>query len=223
MCGRFYLQADILALESEFDIHDHGLELSPRYNIAPSTNILTIIQRDQQKQAEWMRWGLVPFWSKGIDPRYSMFNARAETLSSKPAFKNPFKRTRCVIPVSGYYEWRQASSGKQPYAIAREDGKVLALAGIWDTWHDDKITIQSCSIITQQATGSLATIHDRMPVVIQPAAYSHWLDPSLDNTDELTALLSEDNAIPFTFWPVSTAVNSPRNDGPDLITRQTMI
>lgn len=217
MCGRFYLEAEMLALESEFDILDQGLDLSPRYNIAPSTNILTITQLDQKNQVEFMRWGLVPFWSKGIDPRYSMFNARAETLTSKPAFKKPFKRSRCLIPASGYYEWRTEAGVKQPYAIAREDGKLLALAGVWDSWHDDKTQINSCTIITKEACPQLADLHERMPVVISHDAYNDWLDPAIEDTDYLHNLLRYSDTMDFAYWPVSPAVNSPRHDTAELI------
>ena len=155
MCGRFYLAASKEQIGQTFDVDLGQLKLQSCYNIAPSQQILTITQNQQKKQAQLMRWGLIPFWSQGIDSRYNMINARSESIQVKPAYQRPFKRTRCLIPASGYYEWKKEKEQKQPYCISRKDSGLMAFAGIWDSWKGPSETICSCSIVTTSAVPPL--------------------------------------------------------------------
>jgi putative SOS response-associated peptidase YedK len=188
-----------------------------------------------------VRWGLVPFWAK--DPKIGgrMINARAETVDSKPAFRHAFKRRRCLLPADGYYEWQRpdgtgssdepgggakASGAKQPYFITRADGRPLAFAGLYELWRDaelpddhERAWLWTATIITTSAPDELGKIHDRMPMVIAPDRWSDWLDPACDDPADLMALLAPAAAGGLTSYPVSTAVNSVRNNGPQLIER----
>lgn len=217
MCGRFYLEADRQTLLSEFALSESTETVTPHYNITPAMNIDCIIQEDDQNRLVRMRWGLVPFWSKGIDPRYSMYNARAETLQTKPAFKKPYTRSRCLIPVSGYYEWHEASGRKNPYAITCHEQSIVALAGIWDRWHDEKVQIDSCAIITKEANPQLSCIHHRMPVSIHPMHYADWLNPNITDPDALEPIMFVNDSINLSYWAISSSVNSPKNNSVDLL------
>lgn len=165
-----------------------------------------------------LRWGLVPSWSKGPDNRYSMINARAETVKSKPAYRNAFKQRRCLIPAEGFYEWRAGEGGKTPFLIRRAGGEPFAMAGLWERWHGSEgDTIESCTILVTDANALVRAIHDRMPVILGREDYAAWLDPGNRDADGLLAMLKPDAAAPWTMHPVSRQVNSPRNDGPGLL------
>jgi len=183
-----------------------------------------------------VRWGLVPFWAK--DPKIGsrMINARAETVSSKPAYRHAFKRRRCLLPADGYYEWQRPDGSeadtpggkgpKQPYFICRGDGGPLAFAGLYELWRDaalpddhERAWLWTATIITTSATDELGKIHDRMPMVIEPARWADWLDPAADDPADLAALLAPAAASGLISYPVSTTVNSVRNNGPELLMR----
>lgn len=217
MCGRFYLDAEREYIEQAFDVDLGNLDLVPRYNIAPSQPILTITQDSQGRHAQYMRWGLIPAWSKGVDARYSMINARIESIHEKPAYKRPFKRTRCLIPASGFYEWQKTIQGKQPFCIAHKDGDLLALAGIWDTWKGEGDPVHSCSIVTTTANEDVKDIHERMPVALAAKDHVPWLDSDNQNVEDLRQRLASRTDIEFSAWPISQAVNKPTHDEPDLI------
>jgi len=219
MCGRFYLDENKIDIEQSFDVDLNQLDFQSRYNIAPTQQLLTITQDQQGKQARRMRWGLIPSWSNGIDSRYNMINARAESIHVKPAYRRPFKRSRCLIPASGYYEWKMEKEGKQPYCITRKDNELIAFAGIWDTWESKSDKIQSCSIITTHANQSLEAIHVRMPVIISAERFDSWLDPTIENEEKLRGFLEPFQVPDLIFWPISKAVNSPKNDYPEIINK----
>jgi putative SOS response-associated peptidase YedK len=184
-----------------------------------------------------VRWGLVPFWAK--DPKIGsrLINARAETVASKPAFRHAFKRNRCLLPADGYYEWQRPDGteadtpggkggGKQPYFITRGDGGPLAFAGLYELWRDDALPddherawLWTATIITTSAPDELGKIHDRMPMVIAPDRWADWLDPAADDPADLVALLAPAASSGLISYPVSTTVNSVRNNGPELISR----
>jgi putative SOS response-associated peptidase YedK len=182
-----------------------------------------------------VRWGLVPFWAK--DPKIGsrMINARAETVASKPAFRHAFKRRRCLLPADGYYEWQRpdgteddvpGKGAKQPYFICRGDGGPLAFAGLYELWRDaalpddhERAWLWTATIITTSAPDELGRIHDRMPMIIEPDRWADWLDPAADDPADVAALLAPAASSGLTSYPVSTAVNSVRNNGPELITR----
>ncbi len=218
MCGRFVQYSDPEVYAAHFDL-DTLCEATPRHNVAPSQAVLTIRQTDQGKrELVPLRWGLVPSWSKGPDNRYSMINARAETVATKPAYRNAFKHRRCLIPSEGFYEWKAEPSGKTPFLIRREDRAPFAMAGLWERWHDKgDDALESCTIIVTEANTLVRSIHDRMPVILPPADYAAWLDSENRDTDALLAMLKPVDPAQWTVHRVSQRVNSPRNDGPELV------
>ena len=223
MCGRFVQHADPEIYASRYDAE--VLQALPArtgqgYNVAPTQRVLAVRTADgRERELAPLRWGLVPHWSKGPDERYSMINARAETVHSKPAYRDAFRRRRCLIPAEGFYEWRAARGGKQPYLMRRDDGEPFVMAGLWETWSPDDGAqpLESCTIIVTDANDLIAPVHDRMPVILGDADLDAWLDPANQDSDALQALLRPAPTGGWRLHPVSKVVNSPRNDSPDLI------
>ena len=180
MCGRFTLFEPDKVLAKEFGVSDFPPR-SPRYNIAPSQPIAAVraVPAGSGRELALLRWGLIPSWSKDPAIGNRLINARAETAKEKPSFRNAFRRHRCLIPASGFYEWLRWERGKQPYFVRMRDGHPFAFAGLWDRWESpDKGVIETCTILTTAANDVLAPIHDRMPVILPPREYDRWLDPS---------------------------------------------
>jgi len=218
MCGRFALYNTAEAIENHFRIRLPAI-FSPRYNIAPSQQVLTITaDAGGPRQAAYRRWGLIPGWAKDMKIGYKMINARAESIADKPAFRAAFKRRRCLIPASGFYEWGRVETGKQPYFIRLRDGDVLAFAGLWESWTgpEDGRTVESCTIITTDANRSVGEIHNRMPAMVAPEMYDLWLSPESDR-DRLLGLLQPFPDRKTVAYPVGAAVNNPQNDIPACI------
>lgn len=175
MCGRFALVTEKHVLQMLFDL-ELRRELEPRYNIAPSEEVLALRQRpDGSREAIWLKWGLVPYWAKDRTIGNKLINARSETAFQKPAFRDAFRRRRVLVPVSGFYEWKKVARGKQPYYIRMKDGNPFALGGLWDSWPKESPPLESCTILTTPANERVAPIHDRMPVIIPLEAYTLWL------------------------------------------------
>jgi putative SOS response-associated peptidase YedK len=218
MCGRFVQHSDPDVYASHFEL-DSVCAATPRYNLAPTQPVLVIRSTAEGKrELVPLRWGLVPSWSKGPDNRYSMINARAETVSTMPSFRNAFRRRRCLVPADAFYEWKATGKGKTPFLIRRADGEPFGMAGLWERWHGrDDETIESCTIIVTDANTVVRELHDRMPVILAPEDYATWLDPSTKDTEQLRAMLRPADPEPWTLQPVSRRVNSPRNDGPELL------
>jgi putative SOS response-associated peptidase YedK len=218
MCGRFVQYSAPEVYASRFDL-DSICEATPRYNLAPTQPVLAIRQSGAGKrELVPLRWGLVPSWSKGPDSRYSMINARAETVNSKPAYRNAFKYRRCMIPAEGFYEWKAGKGGKTPFLIRREDKEPFAMAGSWGSWRgQDGEALESCTIIVTDANELVRDIHDRMPVILAGEDCAGWLDPDNKDTDALLQVLAPTNPEPWTMHPVSRQVNRPRNEGPELL------
>jgi putative SOS response-associated peptidase YedK len=178
-----------------------------------------------ERELRVVRWGLVPFWAKDVKIGSRMINARAETVAEKPAFRRAFAKRRCLLPADGYYEWQaMAGAPKQPMYITREDGRSLAFAGLYELWRDPAIErddpdawLWTATVITTSAPDELGMIHDRMPMIIDPGSWTDWLDPANSDVADVRALLSPAAASGLTTFPVSTAVNSVRNNGPQLI------
>jgi putative SOS response-associated peptidase YedK len=222
MCGRFVQFSDPECYASRYAIDIPFAVDGPRYNLTPTQTVLAIRAEPSGRRALVpLRWGLVPHWSKGIDHRYSMINARAETVHQRPAFRDAFRHRRCLIPTEGFYEWRATSSGRQPYLICRADRAPFTMAGLWERWLDldepSRPPLESCTIIVTEANALVAKLHERMPVVLPHEAHAAWLDPHLDDPDLLRALLQPTSPDGWTVFPVSRAVNNPRNDGRELI------
>ena len=214
MCGRFTLKTPervkFERLVNTFDLDN----IIPRYNIAPTQNVLAVLERDSVREVTYLQWGLIPFWSKEAK---GFINARVETIDEKPTFSESFQRRRCLIPADGFYEWERAGKKiSQPYYFQMKDGAPFVFAGVWDRWKSDGNTINSCAIITTSANELLATIHHRMPVIMPPESHELWLNEEADR-DELLALLQPYPADLMESFPVSTRVNRGGVEGADLI------
>lgn len=218
MCGRFTLAADTKKLTEAFSGVEIPENLPPRYNVAPSQPVAVIANNNPHK-LEFFRWGLIPSWAKDPAIGSQMINARAETLAEKASFKNAYRRRRCLILADGFYEWRTSpdGGGKTPVYIHLASGQPFAFAGLWETWQTAEDTILSCTIITTSPNELMAQIHNRMPVILPPAAYEQWLDPAERRPEELNSLLRPYPAELMLAYPVSKMVNSPKNDSSELI------
>ena len=224
MCGRFVIFRDFEQIELFFPIDTTAVELRPNYNIAPTHEIPAIVNHGGNNEMVLFHWGLIPFWAKDRSIGYRMINARSETVATKPAFRNAFKARRCLILADGFYEWKKIKGKKQPMLITLSDGSPLAFAGIWETWQPKESElgpIKSCAILTTAACDVLAEIHHRMPVILHKDAWQAWLDPENKDVNGLQRLMAENTLTEFTFHPVSTQVNSVRNNYPELIVEVT--
>jgi len=253
MCGRFASARKRQELLAEFDVQRDRVTdpLQPDYNVAPTKPVYAVLTRPAEKPAEpgdaenaadggpraerqlrVVRWGLVPFWAKDASIGSRMINARAETVAEKPAFRRAFAKQRCLLPADGFYEWvtNDPKTGdpdrprKQPYYIYREDGRVLAFAGLYERWHDKSrpdddpaATLWTATIITTRAEDEVGRIHDRMPMVIDPSRWADWLDPEATSPEAVHELLAPAAVMHLTSHAVSTDVNSVRHNGPGLI------
>jgi len=219
MCGRFSQQRPASELAEIFAAEPLADELGPRFNVAPTDDALVVVQRDDRRAITAYRWGLIPHWADSSKVGSRMFNARAETLTSSPAFRDALRRKRCLVPVDGFYEWKREGTRRQPFLIAQADGRPLALAGLWSGWRDpaaDRV-IRTFTIVTAGPNAQVAELHDRMPVVVPEEAWSTWLDPHLEDSGELQGLLQPNEAVDLRILAVSRLVNDVRNDGPELI------
>jgi len=228
VCGRYTSTSTSEQVAAFFAAEEVKTEELPlRYNVAPSQLVYAIAERrrtdDQpQRQLGSFRWGLVPSWAKDPSIGNRMINARAETLSSRNAYKRALVRHRCIIPADAFYEWQirelEGKRQKAPYVIRHRDGSPLAFAGLWEVWHDaEDQPLRTCVIITTEANRLLAPIHDRMPVVLPPDAWDEWLDPENQDVSRLQKLLVPAPAKEFEAYEISTLVNNVRHEGPELI------
>jgi len=219
MCGRFTLAVVGAELESEFEGTQFPSNLAPRFNIAPSQPVLAI-PNDGRNVADFFVWGLIPSWAKDPSIGSRLINARGETLGAKPSFRSSYRYQRCVIPADGFYEWKasQGSKLKVPYYIQLADGRPFGLAGLWAEWHaPDGSMVRSCTIVTTVPNELMATIHSRMPVILNREDRSVWLDPAPKAPPALDHVLRPYSVGPLRAFPVSTTVNSPANDRPECI------
>ena len=228
MCGRYASSRPPEDLAERFAAPLRDEPIPPRWNVAPTDPVYAVVNRrpegaeEPQRQLRVLRWGLVPSWSKDAKGGAKMINARAETLLAKPAFRSAVARRRCLLPADGYYEWMtRPGQPKQPFFIRRADGEPVALAGIYEFWRDpeggpDAPWLATCAVVTTAAGESLRLLHDRMPVVLDPAECEAWLDPRVAE-EEAVELLGSAAHEALEAVPVSTAVNSVRNDGPELV------
>jgi putative SOS response-associated peptidase YedK len=252
MCGRYASARSRIELLEEFSVQRDRVDepLKPDYNVAPTKPVYAVMTRSPraedlaedaaesdrkpERELRVVRWGLVPFWAKDISIGSRLINARAETVSEKPAFRAAFAKRRCLLPADGYFEWQPPPVGtkgpKQPYFICRPDHGVLAFAGLYELWRDRAVDrddsaagpqppawLWTATIITTTAPDELGEIHDRMPMVIDPASWTDWLDPGNTDVADVRALLAPAAASGLTSYPVAPLVNSVRNNGPELI------
>jgi putative SOS response-associated peptidase YedK len=218
MCGRFSQQRPASELSEIFAAEPLVDDLGPRYNVAPTDEALVVVQREERRGLTAYRWGLIPHWATEARSGSKMFNARAETLTTSPVFRESFKRKRCLVPVDGFYEWKREGSLRQPYRITRADGRPLALAGLWTGWRDPatETVRRTFTIVTSAPNRAMADVHDRMPVIVPEEAWARWLDPDPADRGELLGLLTPSDATDLDIRAVSRLVNDVRNDGPEL-------
>ena len=217
MCGRYALATPVDDLQRRFGFAGRP-NLAPNYNVAP-TRAAPVLRRradDGGRELALVRWGLVPAWSEGPDSRFSMLNARAETVATKPAYRAAFRQRRCLVPADGFYEWQKRDGRKQPYFIHPKDGEPMAFAGLWERWasHDGQQVIESFTIVVTDANKLVRPIHDRMPVILAPDDFERWLDPTAADG---RALLKPCPPEWLEAYPVGTRVNSPGNNDPGLL------
>jgi len=201
MCGRYSIY-DIMAMEARFNITINA-DINPMYNAAPSM-LLPIITNVSPSELTQARWGLIPSWAK--DKSFKMINARAETISEKPAYRKPFRERRALIPANSFFEWKATEGGKVPYLIQRKDRKLFSFAGIWDTWIFENKEITSFSIITTDADSLMKSVHDRMPVILRKEDEMEWLKRPASE------LLKPFDSSELMMYQVSQTVNSPANN-----------
>ena len=248
MCGRYASSRRPQDLAEEFEIDEAMVKesvaepLAPDYNVAPTKEVYAVVTRpprtddggqaeEPARQLRVLRWGLVPFWAKDPAIGSRMINARMETVTEKPAFRQAFAKRRCLLPADGYYEWyateQRTKAGKpvkQPFFIRPEDGSVMAMAGLYEIWRDptreddDPQRFRwTCTVLTTTAEDAVGHIHDRMPLLVEPERYAAWLDPVQDDPELLRSLLVPAAPGRLEAYPVSTAVNNVRNNGPELL------
>lgn len=218
MCGRFTLRTtgEEVARQFQLDLFE---ELRPRYNVAPTQEVASVRQRGagEGRELAMLRWGLVPSWAKDLAIGNRMINARAETAAEKPSYRSAFKKRRCLVLADGYYEWKKTAEGKQPMHMHRADDGVFGFAGLWERWSKGDGPVESCTIITTAATGGLAEVHDRMPVIVKAENYDAWLDPEFVAVEELQRILGDGDEGELVATEVSTLVNNPRNEDPKCV------
>lgn len=219
MCGRFTLGTPAQTLQQIFELPEVP-QLPPRYNIAPSEAVATvrIPEQNAERELALLRWGLIPPWAKEPEIGNRMINARSETVANSPAYRQAFRRRRCLIPADGFYEWQRVDRRKQPFYLRMRDGSPFAFAGLWEQWRaHDGPPVETCTILTTEPSELLRPIHDRMPVILDPADWELWLDPAVREPDRLLPLLRPYTADKMEAYPVGQLVNNPANDLPDCI------
>jgi putative SOS response-associated peptidase YedK len=222
MCGRARLSSDVSEIKLVFSIPPHRPtpNFPANWNAAP-TEDLPVVRFDLkagERSLDMMRWGLVPYWAKDLKIGFSTINAKAEGIDRKPAFREAFRRRRCLVPIDSFYEWQKRDGDKQPYAVALADERLMALAGLWENWRSpDGEWLRSFAIVTTAANRLLAPVHDRMPVILDPPAWPSWLGETVAEAPRLKALLVPYPAEKMTLWPVSKRVGNVRNKDPGLI------
>ena len=218
MCGRFSLSTPPEQIARQFRLTTTP-SVTPHYNIAPTQNVSAIRTTDAGRQLAALRWGLIPAWADDAKIGNRMINARSETAATSPAFRRAFRERRCLIVADGFFEWQKVDAKtKQPFFIRLEDDAPFGFAGLWEAWRGpDGAVVESCTILTTTPNELVSAVHDRMPVLLPPTAYDTWLDPQQNDVATLQALLAPYPAEEMMAYPVTTLVNSPRNDGAELV------
>jgi putative SOS response-associated peptidase YedK len=224
MCGRFVSSSPPDEVARYFDAQPTAeAALEPNWNVTPTSDVYVVLVDGGLRRVAPHHWGLVPWWAKTPTIANKLINARAEGLAEKNAFKQAFRKRRCLVPADGFYEWQKISgqNAKQPHFVHRRDDEPLAFAGLWEEWRgpecDGSEVLRSTTIVTTTANETMATIHDRMPVILPPTAWDEWLDPANDDLRTLGRLLVSAPSTILTLHPVSTEVGNVRNQGPHLV------
>jgi len=215
MCGRYaFTKTEGKKLKERFRLKKIPKDLKPRYNISPTQDVPVILNVLPQ-EITMVRWGLIPHWAKDENLKYSMINAKAETITEKPTYRGPIKSRRCLVIADSFYEWKKAEGTKQPYRIFLKNEELFAFAGIWDCWKKDDKMINSCSIITIDPNEMMSNIHDRMPVILPPEKEEEWL--SAVSVDKALKLLNAYDEKKMEAYEISTLVNSPSNNTQEVL------
>ena len=215
MCGRYRLSRRKQIIAEHFEVLPDDDDWTPRYNIAPTQRVLVIRQHPKEpcRDLSLVRWGLIPSCAKEASGAAGMINARSESATTKPAFRDALKSRRCLIPADGFYEWMRAGKTKQPYCFEVDKGELFAFAGLWERWKDPNGNwIKSCSILTTTPNAVTAPFHDRMPVILNPDNYDLWLDPGFTDVAAVSEMLKPYDARVMRCFPVSTRINHAVND-----------
>jgi putative SOS response-associated peptidase YedK len=219
MCGRFTQERPVADLAEIFGAEPLVEDPGEHYNLAPTDEALVVVERDDRRAVTAYRWGLIPHWAGDARIGSRMFNARAETLTASPAFRDAFRRRRCLVPADSFYEWKREGTIRQPYRVSQANGLPLALAGLWAGWRDPSTgnVRRTFTIVTTSPNGALSDLHDRMPVIVPQANWARWLTPAAADGGELRAMLEPNDAVELEIYAVSRKVNDVRQDGPALI------
>jgi putative SOS response-associated peptidase YedK len=213
MCGRFTLTRSAAEIAEHFGLAA-APALTPRFNVAPTQRVLAVrAPAPGAREAVALHWGLVPFWASHARDAARHINARVETLTERPAFREAAERRRCLVPADGFYEWRGARREREPFYVALAQGELFAMAGLWERWQEPSgALLESVAIVTTAATQNLAPLHDRMPLLVDPAGYDAWLDPAQRDVAAVLARLPSTRGGALRLRRVSTRVNDIRND-----------
>jgi len=215
MCGRYRLSRRKQLIEEHFDCDPWEDDWTPRFNLAPTQPVPVIRQHPKEpvRQISIMRWGLIPNWERGASIASGTINAKSETAATKPAFRDPLRLRRCLIPADGFYEWARKGASKQPYCFEVKDCELFGFAGLWDGWKDSNANwVKTCSILTTTPNAVTSAVHDRMPVILDPGSYDLWLDPGMQDVAAISELLKPYDARSMRCYPVSTRINHVAND-----------
>jgi putative SOS response-associated peptidase YedK len=212
MCGRFAQKSSAKKVSKQFKVEEVP-PLVERYNVAPTQSVLVVREPDA-REAVFLKWGLVPRWAKDPAIGNKLINARSETVTEKPSFREAFARRRCLVPMEGFYEWARRGDSKRPFYFHMRDGEPFAVAALWESWEGGGELLETCTLLTTGANELLAGYHDRMPVILRPEDYDLWLDAGVRSAERLLPLLRPYPREAMTAYAVSRMVNSPSNDNP---------
>jgi putative SOS response-associated peptidase YedK len=216
VCGRFTLSTSQSVIADHFGL-DETPEFGARFNVAPGQEIATISVLGEERKSVLSprRWGLVPSWAKDEKSGNRLINARAETVAEKPSFRSALRRRRCLVPADGFYEWAGPKGSKQPYFVGLGDRALFAFAGLWERWTDPEgEALESCTLLTTEATEHLSALHGRMPVIVDPVDYGLWMDPDVVEPDLVSPVIDRNLGSALDFYPISQHVNDVRHDDP---------
>ena len=218
MCGRYQIVTNAQALYDAFQVEAEFAEgWLARYNVAPATDQLVIVEEEGGRAARWHRWGLIPHWAKDAAIAYKTINARGESVAAKPAYRAAFRQRRCLVPATGFYEWKALADAKQPYLIRLSGGGLFAFAGLCERWAGPEGEVRSFTIITTAPNVLMTRIYHRMPAIIPRAHYARWLDPAVQDPAQIQTMIASypDGALQAV--PIGRQINNARNQGPELI------
>ncbi|KGX92992.1 hypothetical protein N781_14060 [Pontibacillus halophilus JSM 076056 = DSM 19796] len=217
MCGRFTFTIQPEDVLTHFHIEQELEGGSPRYNIAPGQQVLSVVHDGENNRAGYLKWGLVPVWAKDPSIGYKMINARSETAHEKPSFKRLMERKRCIIVADSFFEWKEENGRKQPYRIYAPKQSFFSFAGLWDRWRDGDEDLVTCTILTREANPFMESLHHRMPIILPEEQEQWWIQSETRNAKQVHDALRQFSPPELEAYPVHSMVNSAKNDGPGCV------